>query len=213
MASPPPGAGEDPVDALARVLEGIRVQVRWITPFNIVTALFLASCAAVAGTGSGNRDEPAGTGSAAVVPLPAFLASVRSANYGDYTGQAGTRARDQQAFEEMRGFVLARYHDARVRRSYAAGGIVFDCIEQSGPATVPPSAAVPPAPAAVPPRSAAVPPGSSAAAQSEPAPCPVGSVPVRRITLGELVRFPTLSDFLGKSPAGPGRLPRAGPPR
>jgi hypothetical protein len=42
-------------------------------------------------------------------------------------------------------------------------------------------------------------------------PCPAGSVPVRRITLAQLTRFPTLAAFLAKSPGGHDQLPPAGP--
>jgi hypothetical protein len=41
--------------------------------------------------------------------------------------------------------------------------------------------------------------------------CPPGTVPVRRVTLTELTRFPTLQSFLGKDPGG-GGLPPVPPP-
>jgi hypothetical protein len=43
--------------------------------------------------------------------------------------------------------------------------------------------------------------------------CPAGSVPVRRVTLAELVRFPTLQSFLGKGPDGGALPPVPSPPR
>jgi len=43
--------------------------------------------------------------------------------------------------------------------------------------------------------------------------CPPGTVPVRRVTLTELVRFPTLQSFLGKDPGGGGLPPVPSPPR
>ena len=41
--------------------------------------------------------------------------------------------------------------------------------------------------------------------------CPPGTVPVRRVTLAELTRFPTLQSFLSKTPDG-GSLPPVPPP-
>lgn len=47
----------------------------------------------------------------------------------------------------------------------------------------------------------------TATGSSSAAGCPVGTVPVRRTTVSDLVRFPTLAAFLGKSPDGSGGLP------
>jgi hypothetical protein len=47
----------------------------------------------------------------------------------------------------------------------------------------------------------------SAGSASPGSVCPQGTVPVRRITLVELVRFPTLRSFLGKAPDGGGLPP------
>jgi hypothetical protein len=81
--------------------------------------------------------------------------------------------RDEQAFDAMRRYLLERYRNADVARSYAAGGAVFDCIRRGGAPT------------------------AAAAAAS---PCPDGTVPVRRITLAQLVRFATLRSFMDKGP-------------
>jgi hypothetical protein len=43
-------------------------------------------------------------------------------------------------------------------------------------------------------------------AAGTPGRCPSGSVPVRRVTLGDLTCFATLADFLAKAPGG-GQLP------
>jgi hypothetical protein len=135
--------------------------------------------------------DPAGT-----VPFDLFLEGVRSASYRDYAGHPATRARDQQAFEEMRNFLLARYQGAHVVRSYAAGGAVFDCIERVG------APADPPAPASAPAGSS-----GTYAASGQTQACPDGTVPVRRLTLHDLVRFATLRQYLAKGPGGPDRLP------
>jgi hypothetical protein len=169
-------------------------------PLTITTAIILGTVSCAQQPGAGDRRQLASAKAPAVVPFAAFLAGVRSASYRSYAGRPGTRVRDEQAFEEMRGFVLARYSDARVARSYMAAGAVFDCTEGSG------ASPLPPAPAGSP-----TTPAQTTPAQTEP--CPDGSVPVRRITLLELVRFPTLRQYLGKSLGGAGAPPPAGPSR
>lgn len=120
----------------------------------------------------------AGGGSkTAVEPFDAFLASVSSATYEAYATLPGARVRDAAAFQEMREYVLTRYRDAHVERSFTDSGGVFDCIRQADAS-----------------------PGSAAS-------CPAGSVPTRRVTLADLVRFPTLHDFFSKAPDGTGQLP------
>jgi hypothetical protein len=138
--------------------------------------------------------------SGTAVSFDAFVASVSSARYQDYATRSDSRVRDQAAFQEMRTYLQNRYQGAVVSNSYTDGGGVFDCVRQGrlsasapAPATVPSGAA-----------SSAV---STASTASGAAGCPQGSVPTRRLTLDDLVRFPTLQDFLGKSPGGGGLPP------
>jgi hypothetical protein len=171
--------------------------VRRIMPLAVVTVLAVAACGQAAGSGAGG--EARGADAAKVVPFAVFLEGLRSASYADYAGRPGTRVRSQQAFAQMQTFLLARYKDVRVIRSYASGGAVFDCARQTGTLAHPPEPTGIPAGAA---RTAEV----TVQAQT----CPHGSVPMRRMTLGDLVRFPSLSKYLSKGPAGPGRLPPTG---
>jgi hypothetical protein len=184
------------------------VTARWIAPVAVMTVLLAASC--------GQQHEPrtsrdpGGRRQTGIVPFGTFLASVRSASYHDYAGRPGTRVRSREAFDQMRGFLLDSYQGARVVRSYATSGAVFDCINQCGTAAPPSPASAPAgsAAAASPASEAAAPPQTAAPAQTTA--CPHGSVPVRRITLANLVQFPTLEQFLGKSPGGGGQLPLPG---
>ena len=136
--------------------------------------------------------EPSGVPTsprAAVIPFSAFLSGVTAARYADYAGRSGVAVRDEAAFEEMRRYLVQRYQAVEVTRSVPDGPAVFDCLRAPG------RAASPPAPAA--------PPSGSSPATAVPGPggiCPTGSVPVRRVTLDELVRFATLGGFLGKGP-------------
>jgi hypothetical protein len=103
---------------------------------------------------------------------------VSSATYQEYAGQPGAQVRDSSAFQQMRAYILAKYQGVRVTRSITdADGGVFDCVQR-------PSATSSPA-------------GT----------CPPGSIPMRRITLADLVRFPTLQQFFNKGPGGTGQLP------
>ncbi len=169
------------------------MSIRWIAPLAIVALLLAVSCTQQAGPG--DAGDMAGVYPA--VPFGAFLTSVASASYRQYAGRPGARVRDQQAFDEMRSYLLARYHGARAVRSYTAAGIMFDCLAQNG-SSVPPPAGAP-----------SIHTGSSAsgAPAAQKGTCPDGSVPVRRTTLEELVRFPTLRQYLAKSPGGSGALP------
>jgi hypothetical protein len=171
--------------------------VRRIMPLAIMTVLVVAACGQAAGSGTGG--EARGTDAAKVVPFAVFLEGLRSASYADYAGRPGTRVRSRQAFAEMQRFLLARYKDVRVIRSYASGGAVFDCTRQTG------TLAHPPEPTDV---TAAAAGASEATAQAQI--CPPGSVPMRRMPLSDLVRFPSLSQYLGKGPGGPGQLPPTG---
>jgi len=175
-----------------------------------LAALLLAGAfAAVSGCAragdSGSAGAPASSAPAAV-PLAAFVAEVAGARYADYAGKSGVAVRDEPPFEEMRRYLIGRYQGADVARSIASGGVVFDCLRQSGRVTRPPAPVDAPSappldtapPGTTPPDSAAAAPGGG---------CPDGSVAVRRVTLDELVRFPTLSAFLGKGPAGEGLPP------
>jgi hypothetical protein len=138
-----------------------------------------------------------------VLPFDQFVHGVETARYADYAGKPGVAVTDERVFEQMRQYLLGRYRDARVVSSYASGGAVFDCMPlaaaaSAGPAP-PPGSSSPLANAA--PVSAA--PGTAAPARQEHG-CPDGAVPVRRVTLGQLVRFATLNSFFGKGPGGGG---------
>lgn len=166
-------------------------QLRWAA---VLTGLLLAAgCAQPAGPGPGA--PPVST--PAVVPFATFLAGVTAARYRDYAGRPGTAVRDRAAFEQMRRYLLRRYRATAVSHSLASGDAVIDCVRAPGRPVSPPDPATAPSPP---------PPAATATATDHPpapaAGCPEGTVPVRRVTLDELVRFPTLADFLAK---GPGR--------
>jgi hypothetical protein len=183
------------------------VTVRWVVPLAAI-AVLVAACGQHAGhAGSGDKGAAS---RAPVVSFDAFLASIRSATYRGYAARPGAKVRSDRAFDEMRGFLLGRYRHARVVHSYSVDGVVFDCLQRHGTSVPAPTPARSPGGSgAAAPNAAAA--GTAAAGEAGGGEagggCPDGSVPVRRITLAEMVRFPTLKEFLSKGPGGSGGLP------
>ena len=99
----------------------------------------------------------------------------------------------------MRSYLLDRYGNTSVVASYASGGVVFDCVRLAGTARPAPTPASPPTGATA---------RATATAQHA---CPAGTVPVRRVTLEQLARFPTLQSFLSKDGGGGGLPPIPSP--
>lgn len=171
--------------------------IRAIVLLAVIPVLMTAACA--------QPTEPGHVETASaktrVEPFAEFLKDVSAARYRDYAGKPGTRVRSEAAFNEMRGYLLTRYRDADVRQSYDADGVVFDCLVTQAATASPGKPASNPSSAA-----------TAGPAAGQQAACPEGSVPVRRVTMAELARWPTLQQFLGKSPGGEGNLPPAPPP-
>jgi hypothetical protein len=167
----------------------VAVTQRWLALLTLAATLITAACGSQTGTPTSgvavNTSPTDGSPTAAAtaaVPFEAFLANVSAATYQDYAGRPGVQVRDSSEFQQMRAYILAKYKATRVTSSLAdAGGAVFDCVQQSS--------------------------ASSASASSPAGGCPPGTIPTRRVTLTDLVRFPTLDGFLSKSPDGGGQLP------
>jgi len=170
----------------------------------LVLALALTAGASAASTG--------------ILPLPAVLAQTRSATPATFAHRAGTRVANAQAFAQMRAYVLGRYAGVGVEHSFVdRGGGVVDCVpfaDQPGVRGHSIARGASP-PIGVTPKSAAPKmgrpqPGSAASLDLTLRPtdrdqfgnaryCRPGFVPLERVTLDVLVRFPTLALFLSKS--------------
>jgi hypothetical protein len=150
----------------------------------LAAVLLTAGCASSVGTANTGGTVTTGTtgSSSAAQSFETFLADVSSATYQNYANLPGARVRDASAFQQMREYVLTRYQGVRVTQSFTDGsGAVFDCVQQ--------------------------PTATADTATITTGACPTGTIPTRRITLTDLVRFPTLQQFLSKSPGGTGQLP------
>jgi len=164
--------------------------------------------------------------------LKAFLDSVSSQKYTAIAARAESKVAHEDALEEMRGHILELYHKTEAPHSFMdESGAIFDCIPiEQQPALRGSTESVPKAPDA--------PPVEPAGLHAKEGPheewkdhlvksplgpdqkdrhgnvmhCPDGTIPMRRVTLDEMARFPTLRDFFRKGPRGAGRPPRASEP-
>jgi hypothetical protein len=128
-----------------------------------------------------------------VLPLTQFLASVRAAHYNQYAGRAGATVAGKDAFAEMQAYIMQRYEhiDVYSVKHYVvdAADSIFDCLPQAASTNLPPT---PPKP----PRDVMA--SDSLAQQNLITSCPAGTIPVQRITLETLVKFPHLRNFFQK---------------
>lgn len=174
-------------------------------------------------------DQPSTANASAFVSYASFIKDTAAAQYPRVHAASGTTMKaDAQAFNQMQTYILNHYRGVTAKHSYLLDGAYFDCVvtgtqpsvRDLGIAHV---AAPPPA------HSAALSAGQHAVSQVTPGlkdafgnavACPAGTIPMRRMTLQETVKFPSLAAYLGKEPAGapsptvaPGVVTPGGPHR
>jgi len=144
-------------------------------------------------------------------PFQNFITGVQSANPGNYLGLPGGQVQDAAAFEEMRQHILTMYQGVHVSHGYVLDSHEFDCVpvlEQPsvrllglvGVASPPPPTASAGDDAAIMSLTSQLDGAASVDAFGNTVGCPEGTIPMRRITLEDMVRFATLQDFFHKSP-------------
>jgi Neprosin len=163
-----------------------------------------------------------------IVPFRQFVDSLSDIRPEQHVGVALSRARDVDAVEQMRNYLVSYYGTAEAPHSYVDdNGSVFDFIpiEQqpalrstgAGPATPPDLPQPPPAAAAAPTEQRT----SRHVIQLHPyfrdrygnqMSAPAGTIPVRRLTVENLTRFETLQHFFQKSPYGSAPPPHPSSP-
>jgi hypothetical protein len=164
------------------------------------------------------------TGQAALVPFSDFLEEVSGVAFRSYVFRPASRVRTAKSFEDMRQHLLEMYTGVDVRHSFLLATDVFDCVPilqqptarhfgLQSIATEPPPM---PSPGGSRPNSASA--GRSAIQNEQLGPeqkvdafgnsltCEIGTIPMRRITLEELSRFETLSQYFQKGPDGAGQI-------
>ena len=161
-----------------------------------------------------------------------FLDSVHSTKYAALTAHADSKIAHEDALDEMKAHILKLYQKTEAPHSFTdESGAIYDCIPiEQQPALKGTRGSVPKAPDAPP----AVPAGphtsggphenwkdhhiaSPLGADNKDRygnmmHCPSGTIPMRRVTLADMRRFPTLRDFFRKGPRGAGRPPRESEP-
>ena len=164
----------------------------------------ILACASAAALLAGAAAAQAQT-AARLQPFQDFVAGLKAAQAEPYLAPRQAVAGAAE-FSAMRAHLLSLYDGVTVRHSYAFDGQVFDCVpiaEQpslrlnGASAPAPP----PPRPPGVSPSEGAfaLPPNSFDAYGNAQA-CAGGEIPMRRVTLDEMSRFPTLRDFFRKEP-------------
>ena len=160
-----------------------------------------------------------------LTPLKEFIDSIRSQKFAAISARKlpGIKVANEDAFTDMQDHILTLYENTEAQHSFVdETGAVYDCI----PAEQQPSlrgsrGGIPSAPDA---------PKHEAAHNSDDerpdslidSPlgldkkdqfgnimhCPEGTIPMRRVTMEQLARFETLTDFFRKSQGANGRPPR-----
>lgn len=165
------------------------------------------------------------------VPYPQFISETKDAKPQDFGAKSDGRVRDAAAFEEMRSYILSYYDGIAVKHSFVEDGRTVDCV----PIEQQPSlhsgkggekSELRPAPITRPitppkPEKGAAAPGSTRAIDltlkkgkrdvfGNELYCAKGTIPIRRMTLDDIMRFPTLRDFLRAGKWDDGSLDREG---
>jgi hypothetical protein len=169
------------------------------------------------------------------VPFDEFLAETSAAVFSDYEGRENVQVTDPAAFHEMKDYLLGLYQNIGGSHSFVEDVQTVDCVPLQqqpglrGASTAEVNVALaaglagPGAPitepAVTPPqlKSGPAAPGETHALDltlprgerdvfGNSISCARGSIPMRRITLDEMVRFPTLEEFLQGSKVNEGPL-------
>src|SRR4051812_938120 len=174
-----------------------------------VRKLLLTAAVSLVAVTAASGSVAAESAGPAFVPFDRFVGGLAAARPEAYPGRAAAAT---GTFGETPPYLLARYQGGTSTHGYVLGGQTFDCtrvdqqpgLRGQGPRA---AAAPPPAPPPGPANPGDVPSGNASAGDGGPS-CEEGTVPVRRLTLDELTRFPTLRQFFQKGPGQAGR-PRA----
>ncbi len=157
--------------------------------------------------------------SATLIPFDQFVQQVATTPLATEMSKPGTQVSDAPSFEAMRSHVLTMYNGVQVKHSFLLDTHPFDCVPMMQQPSVrlqhlttiatPPSVgpAFPAAKGSS--ATAAIPSQVDAAQPTDPLGntigCDSGSIPMRRVTLDDLSKFPSLSAFFAKGPDGAGQ--------
>jgi hypothetical protein len=157
-----------------------------------------------------------------IPPISEVLNGAAAAEWSALSARPETRVQDADSLAEMKAYITNRYTGVEVPHSFVdSNGQIFDCIPvhqqpalrgNASPTTADPPELPPIAPSGLlEQESHQVEPQLGAGkldVHGNPMQCPPGTIPVRRVTLEELIRYRTIRHFHQKSPIGKGRHPR-----
>jgi len=181
---------------------------RTIAVGSLVAGALAALPVAQASAATGGGTAAAESGST-FVSFASFIKATSGAQYSQAAvAEGAAMTADSQAFGQMQAYILNHYRGVQVEHSFVLNGAYFDCAITS---TQPSVRDLGIAKIATPPTSL---PGVRPAGAQATSPltqgltdaygnkisCPSGTIPMRRMTLEETTRFPTLAAYLGKQP-------------
>lgn len=161
-----------------------------------------------------------------LLPFSAFIKHIANARRSQFA-QGAAVVPDEYEFERMKAYVLQLYGGVQVQHSFELpGGIVFDCVpideqpgvrlQNIGSIAEPPELGPAPAPNGHTPGVERLFIGqqvdpSSKDAHGNQCRCPKGTIPMRRVSVEDIVRFRTLEEFFRKKPPLVKSHPRSHP--
>lgn len=163
---------------------------------------------------------PAASAATAIQPFSEFVKSLSATSADALAARPEAAIESKAAAADMRQHLLTLYHGVSVDHSFAQTEQVFDCVpvnqqpamqlqaltEVANPPPQSPAVALKTSSPAAPSAKSA-----GTAAQSESEHCEQGTIPMRRVTLDEMARFPNLQAFFAKGPNDAGH-PQLGKP-
>jgi hypothetical protein len=164
--------------------------------------------------------------------LSAYLDSLQGAKHAAFAAAPASQVAHEDAFADMKSHILGLYDKVEAPHSFVdETGAIFDCVpieQQAGlrgsKEPVPKAPDLPPLESADAAASAPADDEYRATLAGTPLAatrkdfhgnamhCPAGTVPIRRVTLEDMTRFPTVDAFKQKGPGMTGRPPRASQP-
>jgi hypothetical protein len=152
------------------------------------------------------------------VPFSDFVRTTQTASFDIYLARADNRAKDEATFEEMRQYILSMYEGVHVRHSFVLDNNHVDCVpimEQPSVRALGLKEIATPPPAEQPLANDAgdvalanrpvvltsqIDPEQSFDEFGNATACEDQTIPMARITLEQLTRFPSVRQFFAKSP-------------